>query len=160
MWEAELREAWRLRRFYDCHRLANLLAGRRRGPRTRRYGHLAAARPSIDEWTDFLARPGGEGGLQATRVEFERERRNWIASLDPLPPRSPTHTRQAEDDLYQLANALMRAPRRRTAPECSLPSEVYLMAIRPFVLTGAAPGRRGVGFDPPERDMSFVDIPH
>ena len=69
----ELAEAWTQRKLHACHKLAHLIAGRRLGPRTRRYGHLPAARPGVDEWATALQKEVHEGGMLATIICYEEE---------------------------------------------------------------------------------------
>lgn len=139
--------------------MAHLLAGRGLGTRRRRYGHIAGVKPGIAEWTEFLSLPGADGGLAAPRVDFEAERARWVASLDPLPPRTPCHTRAGQEDLFLVGRQLRYSPRRRASPSWSLPAEVYLMCIRPFYTTGRKAVREGVGFVRPEDDMSYSVVP-
>eukprot|EP00959_Pyramimonas_sp_CCMP1952_P089394 1869977-Pyramimonas_sp.AAC.1 len=65
-----------MRRFYDAHKIARLLAGTCRGPRGRSYNIVPSTRASAAEWITRLQQPGVEGGAQAqllTRGEAPQE---------------------------------------------------------------------------------------
>ena len=60
----------------DCWRFARLLAARRLGPKSRRYGAFPETTPSLNEWSSFLQGPGPRGGCDASEV--------WRGNFDNL----------------------------------------------------------------------------
>eukprot|EP00974_Lingulodinium_polyedra_P111207 10755542-Lingulodinium_polyedra.AAC.1 len=66
-------EARRLGRKHEEQRLARLIAGKGIGIQKRRYGHIPAIRPSLEELRASVVAPASEGGLQAVEVQWEEE---------------------------------------------------------------------------------------
>eukprot|EP00929_Paragymnodinium_shiwhaense_P056482 TRINITY_DN28260_c0_g2_i1.p1 TRINITY_DN28260_c0_g2~~TRINITY_DN28260_c0_g2_i1.p1 ORF type:complete len:541 (+),score=33.54 TRINITY_DN28260_c0_g2_i1:83-1705(+) len=65
----ELKQAYKERNLRRSWHLARLISGTRRGPKKRRLNVLPDTRPSIEEWTDYVARPGHLGGCHARIAE-------------------------------------------------------------------------------------------
>jgi hypothetical protein len=78
----ELFEAWRSRAFSDCHRIVKLIAAKGRGPRKRVYFIHPTQKPTVERWKTALGKPGKEGGLGATQLEWNTE---LIAHFDGMP---------------------------------------------------------------------------
>ncbi len=76
------------------------------GPRKRKYGHLPAARPALEEWAEVLAKAGCEGGMAATFIDYEAEtkriRSERNAEHENLPPLNANDEAQAEDDYKRM----------------------------------------------------------
>ena len=98
------------RRFHPCYKLAHPLAGRRRGPRRRRYGQIPCLRPSRQEWADYRGKKGCEGGMRAEEAQYKEEVKNCQESLDPPQQRSSEVTRRAEEDVFDIARVLANGP--------------------------------------------------
>ena len=67
----ELWDAWKARRFAECHRLLRRLAGSKYGNAKRNFATLQSAKPTAAAWIDAWSKPGAEGGMLATRVSWE-----------------------------------------------------------------------------------------
>jgi hypothetical protein len=63
--------------------MANLIAGKSRGPRRRRYNLAPAFRPSVDEHLQRLQLQGSQGGLLANQCDITSD---FQACQDSDPP--------------------------------------------------------------------------
>lgn len=83
--ESDLAEAWEKRKLSECFRLAHRLAGKGGASRDRKLGHMAAVKPTVQEWRDFLQAPGAAGGMSAIDIDYEGEIKRMKDEADPLP---------------------------------------------------------------------------
>ena len=67
--EMTLREAHSRGDTAEVHRISRLMSNKRIAVRKRDYRSLPSFRPAISDWSDFLARPGTEGGLSAVQLK-------------------------------------------------------------------------------------------
>ena len=143
--EVELRVAWSRRQMSDCYRLANLIANKNGGSRGRRWGHIAAARPSVEEWKDCLLAPGKEGGMSATVVDYEEEVLSIKALANPLPTLTATHIQRGQHDARQMGFVMSRSSKRRGAPPWSMPLEIFQLCMSPDFYSRKRRGVEGLG---------------
>ncbi len=68
----EIWQAWAARDMAFAHRLRCRVAGASRGPKKRVYNVARTVPPTQAEWSDLLALPGVQGGLDAKQVNVEQ----------------------------------------------------------------------------------------
>lgn len=139
----ELRNAWKQRRLAVVDRLCRSIAGRRRGPRKRRYDMPVGFRPTIEDAEAHLQLPATLGGMQADRVDFEEARADLLEQQVFMPRITQEQIAEAKRDKRAMIVALCRAPRRRASPPWTAPLEAWLMLMRPRRLLKKLP--EGVG---------------
>jgi len=141
------------------------------GVKKRDYRSLATFRPSIHEWTEFLAGPGTSGGFNAEDVsnkvmpEVNPNAQPLLGVLKPqyyslgtIPgeedgrgqPLPPTVRRDQNDivnarrDFHLTATALRKSKRRKAVPWWSAPAEMFSFLMLPNWL-GVSAGRPKYG---------------
>lgn len=146
--EHDLEMAWRQRRLAVCQRLCYQLSGRRRGPKKRVLGAAPDFAPEAKEVSDYFGKPGAEGGLSATEVDFQDETERWEQEHRELAPLTADHCREGQQDFYNCLATLKKAIKRKAAPAWSAPSELILMCMSPYYYSKRK-GGRGLGHDDP-----------
>ena len=64
----EFQQSWHKRQFHAMWKLSRVLSGYKIGPKKRRYDIPTKCSPSAQEWVDYLARPGPEGGCSGAQI--------------------------------------------------------------------------------------------
>lgn len=119
MWEAELHEAWIRRDLASCHhRLSLLIAGKSKRAKWR---SVAGQVPEKQQWADFLAKEGCEGGMKAHEVDFEGEIIRLHGELDGGPRLQAKHVDQAREDCDLVGRYMVGATKRKCPPAGSPP---------------------------------------
>jgi hypothetical protein len=132
-------EAWRERDFSMLHRLRTPVSRTGWGPRRRYYPTPPSKKIGAAEWHALLPLPGRDGGMNATACStsaWEAECRRHMEALQdtPLVADANMHE-QAKRDVVNTVKGLLSCPKRRAAPAWSHIPEVFLMALRPTMLT-------------------------
>ena len=132
----EITDAWRRRDFATAWRVSRLLGGSRVGPKKR---SMAAPAPiySQQEWAQFLARPGPEGGVAA--------RPPTDSTNQPDQPTRLTreHLRAGVASAWRTKKQLHYSKLRKTPPPWSFPVAVWRILLE---RSNARPPRRlGLG---------------
>ena len=66
---ADVTEAWQKRNLSEVHRVARSMAYSGVCTKKRVYHLLPTSRPDVEEWKEFVAKPGCDGGLRAEVVQ-------------------------------------------------------------------------------------------
>lgn len=128
--EALLNEALRRGRMQEAFRLTRLLARTGVGPKRRWYGG-ARQHMTREEVLAGLGAPAHEGGMQAVEFDYESHRAEYIRER-PQPPLMSAEQRAAAAEMVdEMVWPLMRAARRRVPPPWGLPTELWMMLLRP-----------------------------
>ena len=153
----DIHDAYKSRRMADMHRYCRMLAGRGKGPGKRRYHKMLSVRPTKADWMELLQKPGKEGGMGAVEASPDEAIRDaFVDAPLPLPTRDTAAS--AKQDLRDTVAALMKAPKRRTAPPWSVPLELFLMGLRPDYYSVGKPKTEGIGFQAPGKHArDFAD---
>ena len=81
-WEEELAIAWSNYNVSKSWRVTRRIARSQKGVKKR--GYATTCMPTKEEWITHLSRPGPEGGLEATIVDFEAEKKR-VLQQDGIP---------------------------------------------------------------------------
>lgn len=141
-WRKELHESWTWHDLAACHRLSLLIAGKSKRVKWR---SVSGQIPEKQQWTDFLAKDGCDGGMKAQEVDFEEEISRLHTELDDGLGLQAKHVDQAREDWELVGRYMVGATKRKCPPAGSPPLEVFLMCLRPFQKTGHREPRRGLG---------------
>ena len=109
----ELQEAAQLGAKAKVHRLCVQLARNGRGVKGRRYTHVAAASPSLDESKKWLESPAEEGGMSAKILEdYDSEVRKVLSCFEPSAPADLNRETAARNDLRDTLRILKRSKKK------------------------------------------------
>jgi len=120
--------AWHERESARVYRLSFLLAGGRYGPRKRDYSRVQGSLPTAKQWMDVWSLPGGDGGMEATQVNWDDMvdcQLGRIAGTDLV----EDPEKLAVGDLHHILKYLCRAPKRRGVPMWVCPVELLQMCL-------------------------------
>ena len=107
----------------------------------------------MSEWSEFQALPGKSGGMAATEVNLEEEKRSRNLSPPFLFPVTKELLSQAAADAKGLKWSFQLSKRRKMVPPWSAPAELWWMMAFPHRISNPrlAPRKtRGVGFVEPD----------
>eukprot|EP00972_Heterocapsa_arctica_P111200 16372182-Heterocapsa_arctica.AAC.1 len=121
----------------ECWRKSRLLAGRRLGPKQRRYGICPETSPTQYDWERYLAGPGYTGGCLAQRVwrgDQQDLLRFWsarrTATDNPVPSSNWQEIGQSADQDWQpILGALRHYKPGRAIPPWSAPIEIWSLSL-------------------------------
>ena len=84
----------------------------------RRYTHLAASSPSLEEGRNWLVSPAAEGGMSAQILpDFDSEVRKVLACFDPPAPADLNKEAAARKGLRDTLRTLNKGQQRKSCPE-------------------------------------------
>ena len=123
---AELQEAAQQGAEAEVQRLCVLLARNGRGVKGRRYTHVAAASPSLEEARNWLESPAVEGGMSAKILPvFDSEVRKVLTCFD----HSSLADLNKEATLGKICGTHIapkkKGQQRKSCPEWSVPAELF-----------------------------------
>ena len=126
----EFMQSWKKRQMANVWQIARRLSGKALGPKRRRFDVPLREQPSRQEWEDFFAQTGPDGGCVATPAVFQDR---FSCNACPMPAvRSDTAALQlAEGDLRRLSASIFRQKLRKTVPPWSLPAEIWRVLLFP-----------------------------
>ena len=78
----ELSDAWQSRDLSKCHKIARLIAARGQGVKRRQFNIMTSCIPSAAEWEQTLSLPGKQGGLLATKIDWDLELETYYIWTD------------------------------------------------------------------------------
>ena len=144
--EQELRDSWRRREFSQMHRVRVRLAANGRGPKQRHYYRPQEESPSAEEWELALGKPGDQGGLGAIREDFEEVARGWEqdAAVEQISEREAQQL--VTKDLKNIRRYRVKAPKRRSYPRWSAPTETWLQLLMPNYRAEGYKRGAGIGY--------------
>ena len=150
----EIWEAWRgsegKRDLARVNRLSLRLAGARYGPKKRDYRAVVGALPTKQEWLEKYSRAGGDGGMEASELDWD----TWFSekSISPF-ARSELGSINWlwKQDLRNFTRYVKYASHRRAVPKGSPPVELLRMALHPGENLGN--GRAGLGLEGPSENL-------
>ena len=126
---AELQEAAQQGAKAKVNRLCVQLA--RNGGR--RFSHVAAASPSLEESKRWLESSAGEGGMSATILnDYDEEVRKVLSCFEAPSPGDLNKEATARKDLRDTLRIFIRGQKRNSCPGWSAPSELLIMALDPL----------------------------
>ena len=140
---AVLQEAAKQGAKAKVHRLCVQLARNGRGGKGRRYNHVTASSPSLDEARNWLESPAVEGGMSATILPvFDSEVRKVLACFDFPSHADLNKEATARKDLRDTLRTLKKESHAQ-----SVPAELFIMALDPlyFAVVDSIP--HGLGFE-------------
>ena len=115
---AELQEAAQQGAKAKVHRLCAQLARNGRGVKGRRYTHVAASSPSLDEarrWLEFAC--GGGGGMSAKILPvYDAEVREVLACFEAPSPANLHKEATARKDMRDTLPTLKKGPKKKVVP--------------------------------------------
>ena len=92
------------------HVLSRRLAGTQLGAKNRKYRSLPSARPTIEQWTSCLGRPGDAGGLGALPASLPSFLSPSAGDLpEKLEKENPTDQRQGDANDQKMAEEDVKA---------------------------------------------------
>ena len=121
----EIFEAWRQRDFAEFWKLCRRLGHNCRGPRKRRYAMATTQRTADDQYVEFFAKAGCEGGMGGIKINFEEEYADVKAHAEKPPLADVNDITGAHEGIKHLKWALRRARHRRVVPAGSAPVDVW-----------------------------------
>ncbi|MDA8582610.1 hypothetical protein N9L68_00225 [bacterium] len=147
----ECEEAWRNGRHAEAHKIGRRLAGRGMGVKKRKYRIPPPHRAGRAAWAQAIVQPGREGGHSAVlkTIAEHTEEVQTKARLEGY----ATHVwdlqsdRQAKQDVVNVEQVLFGMKRRRASPPWSVPTELWLMALRPARLWARRKVPRGSRYE-------------
>eukprot|EP00959_Pyramimonas_sp_CCMP1952_P170156 3554777-Pyramimonas_sp.AAC.1 len=104
------------------------MAGAGVGPKRRKFGHISAYTPSMEEWIEDLAMPSSKGGMSAREISAEAFLKGASRHDSEFPP-SLDHIERATADLERVSEGFRTSARRRAAVPWSLPNEVWALLL-------------------------------
>lgn len=117
-WEAELHDAWQRRDMAACHRLILLIVSE---SKVAKWRSVAGQIPGRQQWSDFLAKEGCDGGMRAHEVDFDDEVRRLHGELDDGPMLQAKHVEHAQEKIDLVGRYMVGATKRKCQPAGSPP---------------------------------------
>ena len=129
------------------HRLGVQLARNGRGVHGRRYTHVAASSPSLDEARRWLESPAEEGGMSVKILPDDLEVRKVLACL-ACGSEQGGHC--SERLVGHIAHFSKRDHKESLAQAFGAPSEVFIVAVDPLYFAVRDSTPHGLEFDKAE----------
>ena len=129
---AELQEAAQQGAKAKVHRLCVKLARNGRGVKGRRYTHVAASSPSVEEARKWLVSPAVEGGMSAKILpDFDSEVRKVLACFDRHALADLNKEADARKDLRDTLRTQKEGAREKVVPRVERASGVVYHGVGP-----------------------------
>ena len=127
------------------------LAANRRGPKNRCFKRPPSRRPLSDVWTEYLSKPGPEGGCEGREIDFQEESAQMEEDTmkQPHNEMSKEIAVQVERDIEGIRRYCKIGAKRRTVPSFAAPLECYWMLFMPNARVKVS--KSGVGFQREKR---------
>ena len=116
---------------HEAHKLLTLLSRSRYGPKKRDYKALRLSLPTRTEWKEFLAQPGGQGGMLAEETDWQTMLTKHIECAGSPPERNMNFWNDASRDVDRLRSFVVHTKKRRAVPAGTLPAEIIAMCLAP-----------------------------
>ena len=135
----------------EVHAISRKLAGTGIGVKKRQFGTIKYV-PSMDELHELATRAAAAGGLEAVEVNWEEELLKWMDPVNEMAEpslllRDYNIKAISTEDTQRTLRRLVRATKRNTFPEWSLPGELWIMALDPGYVSMCKKSIEGVGYE-------------